>query len=196
MTEAMAMRDNLITAYQGADIVGIPMQKNLANLNKHWQAVEDTVRPHMTTDKVCSIDIGYDFLNEGYFEKWLNGRDDLVYISCRDLDEQIKKHFNIKRVHSYIIPPEAKFTTGYEGEPHYPYHYNKMEWWLNSAPCKGNPCLIGAGVIGKIYTNWMRDRGGIAFDIGSIFDEWAGRVTRGPQREADKIIEDGKGHKL
>jgi len=189
MSDVESIRFNLIEAYSKADIIGVPMHKNLTSLGKHWQDVEKVVKPFSNTTKYCSTDVAYDLLYSGGFEQWLTGKKDLVYISCRNIDEQLKDHFKIQNVHSYIIAPEAKFTTGYAGEPHYPYHFNKMEWFLNSAPCKGAPCLIGAGVIGKIYTNWCRDRGGVAFDIGAVFDLWAGRVTRGPERGLDAIDE-------
>jgi len=190
MTEVYEMRDNLVKAYKAADIIGVPMQKNLSSLNKHWQDVEKTIKPYANpTAKYCSTDVAYDLLYSGGFDEWLTGKKDLVYIGCRDLDEQIRDRFKILRVHSYIIPPEAKFTNGYEGEPHYPYHYHKMEWWLNAAPCKGNPCLVGAGAIGKIYTNWMRDRGGVAIDVGAVMDLWAGRATRGEKRGLNAIDE-------
>lgn len=196
MTDVDAMRENLITAYKGADVIGIPMQKHLATLNAHWRGVEATVKPYSNTLKYCSTDVAYDMLYAGMFETWLQGARDLVYIGCRDLDEGFKRHFGIIRVHSYIIPPEAKFTTGYVGESHYPYHYNKIEWWLDNARVDGSPCLIGAGAIGKIYTNWCRDRGGVAFDVGSVMDEWYGAVTRGSERRADYRVEEGKGYRL
>jgi len=185
MSDVEAIRQNLITAYKGADIIGLPMQKNLDNLNKHWKGVENVVKPLATTNKFCSTDIGYDLLYSGGLDKWLTGKKQVVYISCRDIDQQLKDRYGIKIVSSYIIPPEAKFTSGYEGERHYPDMFNKMEWWLNSANCAGVPCLVGAGVIGKIYTNWMRDRGGIAIDLGAVFDLWAGYATRGPLRGLD-----------
>ena len=41
-------------------------------------------------------------------------------------------------------------------------------------PFPGALFLVGAGAFGKIYCHWIRDRGGIAVDIGSLFDSWAG----------------------
>lgn len=185
MGDVEGIRHNLITAYGATDIVGIPMHKNLANLSPDWQVVESLVKPLATTNKLCSTDIGYDLLYNGMLEQWLTGKKTIVYIGCRDIDEALRRRFGTKNVCSYIIAPEAKFTSGYEGRRHYPDIFNEMEWWLNSAPCAGNPCLVGAGVIGKIYTNWMRDRGGIAIDIGAVMDLWAGFSTRGPNRGLD-----------
>ena len=185
MSDVDKIRHNLIKAYQSADIVGLPDQKNLANLNKHWQDVERTVKPLCTTNKFTSTDIAYDMLYNGMLNEWLTGKKKIIYIGCRDIDEGLKRRFGTVHVHSYIIPPEAKFTSGYEGERHFPEMFNKLEWWLDAAGCQGVPCLVGAGVIGKIYCNWMRDRGGVAFDIGAVMDLWAGFSTRGPNRGLD-----------
>lgn len=187
MSDVEGVRQNLITAYQGADIIGLPAQQNLKNLNSHWRGVEAVVKPLAKTNKFCSTDIGYDLLYSGMLDEWLTGQKQVVYISCRDIDQQLKDRFGIKIVNSYIIPPEAKFTSGYEGERHYPDMFNKIEWWLDAARCKGVPCLVGAGVIGKIYCNWMRNRGGIAIDLGAVFDLWAGFSTRGPNRGLNAI---------
>jgi len=185
MSDVEAVRQNLITAYQGADIVGLPMQKNLGELNRHWIGVEEAVRQHTTTKKFTSTDISYDLLYAGLLDKWLTGKKTIVYIGCRDIDQALKTRYGTQTVNSFIIAPEAKFTSGYEGERHYPEMFNKMEWWLDAAKCDGNPCLVGAGVIGKIYCNWMRDRGGVAIDLGAVMDLWAGYSTRGPKRGLD-----------
>lgn len=185
MTEVEQIRNNLITAYKGADIVGLPMQSNLDSLNKHWRGVADVVKPLCTTHKFTSTDVAYDMLYAGLFDQWLSGRKYVNYIGCRDIDEGLRSKYNIRVVNSYIIAPEAKFTSGYTGKKHYPDQFNEMEWWMNAAPCEGMPCLVGAGVIGKIYCNWFRDRGGVALDIGAVADLWAGYSTRGSKRGLD-----------
>lgn len=185
MGDVEEVRKNLIRAYAGADIIGLPMQKNLSELNKHWVGVEDVVKPLTKKDKFTSTDISYDLLYAGLLDKWLMEKDTIVYIGCRDIDKSLRNRYGTKTVNSYIIAPEAKFTSGYEGRRHYPEMFNEMEWWLDAAKCAGNPCLVGAGVIGKIYCNWMRDRGGIAIDLGAVIDLWAGFSTRGPARGLD-----------
>lgn len=187
MSEVEEVRKNLIIAYGGADIVGLPMQMQLDELNKHWRGVEDVVKPLCKTTKFTSTDIGYDLLYSGMLDKWLMGKRRINYIGCRDIDQGLKDRYGSEIISSFIIAPEAKFTSTYDsGEKHYPDQFNKMEWWMDAAPCMGNPCLVGAGVFGKIYCNWFRDRGGIAIDIGAVMDLWAGFVTRGRDRGLDK----------
>jgi len=40
---------------------------------------------------------------------------------------------------------------------------------------------VGAGYAGKIIIDEARQRGGIALDLGSIFDHWLGLHTRSYQ---------------
>lgn len=185
-----AIRANLINAYNNADIIGIPNHKQ--KTNSHWGAVtkvlDENVPEH--TENLCSIDIHYDFLNAGYFDTLIDGREKLNYISCRNLDLKFMFRWHLQCVNSFIIAPEAKFTSGYTGPVHYPDQFNKVQRWMDVVHPEGELLLVGAGVIGKIYCNWWRDRGGIAFDIGSIFDEWFGAVTRGKDRDLDKINND------
>lgn len=184
------IRQNLIDAYTGADIIGVPMQKNLANLSKNWTEAEGILKENVPncTSQICSIDVAYDMLHDGSYDKLLQNRHVLNYISCRDLDEGFKRKWNIKTVNQYLIAPEAKWTSGYEGPPHYPDQFNKIPRWMEvvSERHPGSLLLVGAGVIGKIYCKWWRDRGGVAMDAGGVFDIWFGKVTRGPERGLDK----------
>ncbi len=184
MAEVDAIRTNLQTAYQNADIVGVPMHSNLADLGKHWNEVQVVVEPFCTSKDRCSTDVFYDLLYTGELVEWLRTFDTVNYIGCRNIDEGFQR-LGIKQVNSFIIAPEAKFTSGYEGQPHYPNQFNTIERWMSKCAIEGNACLVGAGVIGKIYTNWFRDRGGIACDVGAVMDLWAGRRTRGSEKGLD-----------
>lgn len=190
ISDAETIRENLINAIDGCDILGVPRHKNLNDLSSHWRDVEKTIEKYVTIipEKKCSLDIHYDFLNSGLFNKLLRAENpaEVCLITCRNIDHVVKLHFNLQRVDRFEIPPEVKFTS-YEGKPHYPYYFNRVETWMDKMSPQGKLLLVGAGFIGKIYCNWWRDRGGRAFDIGSVFDEWAGRVTRGPGRELDKV---------
>lgn len=181
-----AIRANLIAAYEGADIIGVPMHAQATN--SHWTKTEGIMRVNcsITIDKLTSTDIAYDMLNAGMFDKLLTGIHCLCYISCRQLEERIAAKWGIERVCGYHIAPEAKFST-YSGEPHWPIQFNKTQRWMDCQYPEGKLLLVGAGVVGKIYCNWWRDRGGIAFDLGSVMDEWYGAVTRGPNRGLDKM---------
>lgn len=184
---AEQIRENLITAISGCDILGVPRHKNLDSMGKHWQKVEETIDKHCpnVTQVRCSLDVHYDILEYDEYHRILNKRP-IAYIGCRDLVAGFMKRYKTQRVDWYEIAPEAKFTT-YEGTPHYPDQFIRVERWMDKVSAEGRVLLVGAGVVGKIYCNWWRDRGGRAMDVGSVMDEWAGRVTRGPDRFLDKV---------
>lgn len=189
MGEVVEIRCNLETAYRNADIIGVPMHSNLSTLGRHWNEVQSVVEPFTISHKRCSTDVFYDLLYTGQLNEWLRGKPVVNYIGCRNIDEGLRQTLGIGTVNSYIIAPEAKFTSGYDGLRHYPEQFNQIEWFMNKCECEGVPCLVGAGVIGKIYTNWFRDRGGISCDVGAVMDLWAGRSTRGPLRGTDVVDE-------
>lgn len=183
---AEQIRMNLIKAVNQCDILGVPRHKNLDNMSTHWRKVEDTIDKYCSaTMQRCSLDIHYDILEYDEYHRMLNKRP-IAYIGCRNIVAGLMKKYKTQRVDWYEIAPEVKFTS-YDGPPHYPDQYIRVERWMDNLTPKGRILLVGAGVVGKIYCNWWRDRGGMAMDIGSVMDEWAGRVTRGPDRFLDKI---------
>lgn len=186
LNDIEAIRANLVSTYNEADIVGIPNHKQ--DTNSHWRKVKGLLETNCTPKgNYCDIDIAYHWLEGGSYNKLLRNRKVLNYISCRNLDDGLKRRFNIGTINRYTIAPEAKFTSGYDGELHYPTQFNKIPRWMDVLIERhpGSLLLVGAGVIGKIYCNWWRDRGGVAMDIGGVMDLWAGRITRGPERGLD-----------
>ncbi len=185
---------NLMDTYHLSDMIGVSTQKHI-DKKDYWAEVITIINEtgiYSSVDNYCSIDIHYDFLRDGVYDKMLTGLDDLYYISCRNLDEQIKSKFKIKNVHSFIIPPEMAFESSYEGDKHYPDAFLKASEWIRQNGDPGRLLLVGGGIVGKAYCAKWAMEGGVALDIGSIFDEFAGRVTRGQGRGVDVYDETRK----
>lgn len=183
------IRDNLVSCYKNADIIGIP--NHTQETNSHWRKTIGILYnnvPEAENKAKCDIDVAYQMLEDDSYQRLLMNRKRLYYISCRDLDEGFKNRYNIAYTNRFHIPPEKKFTTDDDPVPHYPDYFNKVQKWMDHFNKEQEPhlLLVGAGVIGKIYCNWWRDRGGIAMDVGGVMDSWYGRVTRGPERGLDK----------
>lgn len=191
--EIEAIQANLIEAYKGADIIGVPADNRFMDdpttyWHRAYSILEKNIGEDVLAQKVLTdIDFHSHWLETGAFDQLLTGRDNVCYISCRQLDSQLKKRFDINKVWSFIISPEMMFTSGYKGPKHFPDQYNQIRRWVTKVPVENNICLVGAGYVGKIYCNWFRDLGGIAIDIGSVFDSWSGRKTRGPGRGVDAV---------
>lgn len=80
----------------------------------------------------------------------------------------------------YIIPGESRLPANalVRGPvPHFPDRYRELRRELK-VPRRGAVFLIAAGLPGKVYCDWLKMRGAIAIDIGSIVDAWMGFDTR------------------
>lgn len=173
---------HLKRAYQVADYIGIPEHKR-EGLNEYWYKVREILEDSILVQgKYTSVDFHNDWLSAGLFDGLLKDRETLVYISCRNLDNELKARYNIKNIYSYIIAPEMKFTPDYKGLRHYPEQIGLVKEWVKTVPAAGNLCLYGAGVVGKVYGAWFKRSGGVAVDIGNVFDAFAGLVTRGKNK--------------
>lgn len=174
--------ENLIYAYNNADVIGRPTLKHDKKDN-YWKIGNEILSQYINLNKdSCSIDVFYDFLNTDKFYKLLNNRKKIFYINSSNLDDKFKDIFKIEEINSFIIAPEIKFDPDYNGKNHYPDQYNEVKKWINTLDCEGCLCLVGAGVVGKIYNIWFKEKGGISLDIGGVFDAWAGKNTRGEGR--------------
>jgi hypothetical protein len=169
--EALAVE--LRAATLAADVLALPRAAQLQV--PEWRAVLAPVerfgllahRPLLTDTAI------HRYLQIGlFYRELLEGLPFCGLIGCRDLAAQITRVFQIPRVAQYLVPGENKFP-GPRGCEHYPARFLELRETL-SVPFPGAVFLVGAGALGKIYCHWIKQRGGVALDIGSICDAWAG----------------------
>jgi hypothetical protein len=193
LEEIEQIRSNLIQAYTEADIIGIPVQNRfMENKDSYWYKAFGILNDAIGIDilqqkELTSIDFHSEFLEKGYWDSLLFNGGTICYVSSRDLNSAFEKRG--VQPWNFQIAPEMKFSTGYTGPKHFPEQFNQVGRWITRVPVEGNICLVGAGVAGKLYCSWFKERGGIAIDCGSCFDAWAGLCTRGPGRGAGAIDE-------
>ena len=114
---------------------------------------------------------------DGFLQKTLTGIDFLGLVTSRDVQGVVRHMLDPRRIAWHRVPEQAMFCY----EPHLPRHYPELFDFLCASievPFPGAVFLVGAGPCGKIYCDVIKRHGGIAIDIGSVFDIWAGRLTR------------------
>lgn len=101
-------------------------------------------------------------------------------ITCHSaLAAHLERSFGIRVRHTHLLPPEAKWSNAFAetgSGRHYPDRFNELRDTLDVLP--GELHLVAAGVLGKIYCQWIKAAGGVAVDIGSVADYWCGYRTR------------------
>lgn len=193
------IRLNMELGLINSDITGLPSYKNAINeeevllspihelyketysrfreIFKKYNLVEDDF-------KYCDVNVNTQLHSQNLYPDLLTNLNELVIITCRDVSELIKNHFNIKNIKVYTIPPEYK----YEDDPSkvtwnfYPEVHSKIKEDILKTDNKGKLCLYGAGLAGKDLGYYFKQSGGVAIDIGSVFDLWVGKKTRGENK--------------
>lgn len=128
---------------------------------------------------------------EGTFHEMLKGLQELYCITCRPIGDRISKVFGVPSVEIIQIPAEEfryhsknsgldKYNTETCGglSHHFDVRFQEVCDWIGTTDIAGKVFLVGAGGLGKIYCMLIKQRGGLAYDIGALFDGWAGLYTR------------------
>lgn len=109
---------------------------------------------------------------QGLFDRLLNGLNYLGLVAHSDLGPLLCKRFNITAYDTTVIPGHHSFMPSQR--IHYPREYEAIARSIK-VPHRGAVVLVAAGYLGKYYCAIVKQRGGIALDIGSIFDSWSGK---------------------
>lgn len=175
--DLIGLSRRLRDAVRAADIIGIPRLNQ--QLMPPYQTVIWSIRYFRLIDsRPMLVDAAiHRYLQFGhFFRNLLSDLDFCGLITCRNLAQPLQRIFRIGRVAQYLIPGESTYLGEYRGI-HFPDRFFELEKEI-VVPSPGALFLVGAGALGKIYCQWIKEAGGIAIDIGSIFDDWASVRSR------------------
>jgi len=182
--ERQTFAEQMRQSVKEADMIGLPGLRHM-EVNFNWRSVHqylsnyDLVEPDK---KVCCMDCVLELQVKGLYRPLFVNSEvkEVCCISCRDVSKQLKHVCEIETVNNFFLPPQLRPAVGPNLSPerHYPERYNKVQEWIDSMNPKGKVFLVGAGGLGKVYCMWIKRAGGIALDIGSVLDGWAGAATR------------------
>lgn len=191
-TEAAAaeIRSALKGVCRAADIVGIP--KAEPNIDCEFGRVavllprEDFVTPETM---LCHAGIHLGLHRAGLYPSLLAGLPRVGVVGPRDLTGILPALADVGSVEWLPVPPEMAFSDLAPAEKSVQVaadaHLNVrfpalMEREIPDLLARhpGLVVLVGAGILGKLYCGRIRELGGIALDVGSMMDVWAGLKTR------------------
>jgi hypothetical protein len=170
-----------------SSILGLPTQEH-CETNELWRCLFDYYKELKDSNsekwgnkRYSSINSHYEILGTGDLFNILEKVEKVVVVSPRDVESRLKERFkNIKEVESYSLPGEQ----AYEVEKNIDVDiFKRIEEICKSMKSKnrsGELLIFGAGPLGKIIGSEFSKSGGVSLDIGSVFDLFVGKVTRGP----------------
>jgi hypothetical protein len=105
----------------------------------------------------------------------------MLLVSCHEgLADWIEQRFGVKAAGHLLLPPDRVTGPFIEATR----LGQKLPAVLDDAIgrlgglARNRLVLVGAGLLGKLLVTEARARGGVALDVGSIFDHWLGLKTR------------------
>ena len=173
--DVVRLSEALKEAVREADIVGAPRRKQIQDGFRLWRTVHEEISAFQLPgpDTALTHTALHRLLQHALlYRPLLRDADFLGVITCRRVEEPLRELFGIGEVRWYGVRGELE-DTGEIETPHFPDGFEELRETLE-VPYRGAVFLVGAGVFGKIYCQWIKERGGIAIDIGSVFDAWAG----------------------
>jgi hypothetical protein len=122
----------------------------------------------------CSAWIHWELLATGALDEILSAVPEVVLVTSRpELEEMVKHRFDVPT--KAVIVPD-KFVLAPESGRHVPDRFRDIRSDLRFQA--GTLALVGAGIPGKVYCQWLKESGCVAIDVGSVFDAWVGRASR------------------
>ena len=172
------MADGLRRAVRSADVLGVPTRSRLSRFPVLRMVFDGIDRYNLYVPSQPLADAGMHWFLQwsGALAYLLRHRDCIGVIGCRDIGPQIAEAFCLGSVRTYLVRGESAYP-GAISKPHWPDGYNEVMGQLESIR-PGSVFLVGAGLLGKIYCDKIKSKGGIAIDIGSILDSWANVPSR------------------
>lgn len=192
-----AVRSLLIESVSSADIIGIPPRKRALNSLGSEQLYDD-LRGQSGSHQVAielaklsmedEVDLAEKLLVSGHFSREINdrypsifaGRRYASFIGChRDLPELIRDRFGFHHVKFYELPnqPSNVGLRDFKGDFHFSDVFPRLKNEIEIRE-PGEIFLVAAGLLGKSYCTRVKERGGVAIDIGSLADAWCGVPAR------------------
>lgn len=184
-TEDLRQLRRLLTrAAENATFLGIPTRRQVTIHRRYQTSYEYLERlvekQPLRQQHICDAAIHRYLHLSGDIIAFLKGSECLGLVTCRNVANQVQEVFQPLVMSHYILPEECSGRSVKQGALYswLPKGFEKLLSRI-TIPYRGAPFLVGGGIMGKLICEFIRKKGGIAMDIGSIFDGWSSINTRG-----------------
>lgn len=191
--EIQKIKTDINTSIIFSDVLGLPTAYHekfnaWRRIIEHYNLLKNQNSDKWKCNKYCSIDIHYELLQDNSYEKILKETNTLFLVSSRDVKDKLKLKFpNIDKIEQYLIPGEQIYEIEKTKSRDFVEQIENIRKIIKSKNRQSQLLLYGAGFVGKIIGYDFSSMGGVALDIGSVFDAWVGKNTRGLEKSANSF---------
>lgn len=196
----LLLRNLLVSAVRGADMVGLPVAEYYGQrgsedvFGKLGYACATLYAASLRKDTPRTEQFGTNLFqlaaSKGLLFKELAATADAMFIVTPwDLRETLGTALARDDIRHIKVPGHYTWR-GSPGLGQYPELFRFVESAIRrQGDLAGHLFLVGAGIFGKHYCNLVKLQGGVALDIGSVFDSWARKGRPEAARSAHIGIE-------
>jgi hypothetical protein len=161
-----ANRANYVDSYD-AFYTGIGRSKGLGFIASHWKEIHEAVG--ITNTSYCNPYLHYMSVVYGEYNLHNVMRNRTIFCVSNQVQicEKLKVFSGATKIESYHIGRAGDKTN-------YQISHEKIMSIIKNNATKYDLFLIGAGLLGKIYCDYVKQCGGRSFDAGRLFDLWSG----------------------
>ena len=114
-----------------------------------------------------------------FYGELIREAENVSLITCYpNLLPQLHARFGVDSGEVLLIPPQAANIKGTPDAVHFPDTYKKIVEAIRKEGRGQQLFFVGAGLVGKLYCDEIRQAGGMAIDVGSLMDVWVGEGVR------------------
>lgn len=194
--DVLRIKSLVVHAFDEADVVGIKGSASFSDEHKVWvRRIEAFFKGRLEAGRSPAF-VTHCLVNNDLRDALpllLQNQGSVSLICCRDLGGLFETAFGIDDVAVYQVPSQfamrdidGAYEERLHGVPFWPDFFEGLQASIRVRK-PGEVFLIGAGLLGKSLCLTVKERGGIALDLGSCLDGLAGQVTRGPGRPAPYV---------
>jgi hypothetical protein len=183
-------------AVLNSTILGLPTQRHCEKsrlwngLFEYYRLLEEAFPKQWVPKTYCTINAHFELLQSGGVFSLLSRVEKITIVSPRQVADRIKIRFpNIQHVEYYWIPGEQQYEVVKNRSVDVFGRFADILCSLSSQPRQGELLLFGAGPLGKVLGSCFSRAGGVALDLGSVFDLFVGKKTRGQGKGATSTTE-------
>lgn len=193
-SELLHSQENIKKAILYSDIVGLPTS---AHMRKHplWESIITYYNEIKETNmewkakRYCSINCHLDLLNSNLLFKIFENTKKITVVSSRNIQNKLLKKFpNINEIEYYELPGEQMYETVKNSSINIFESLEDISDKLSSKNRAGELLIYGAGPFGKHLGIDFSKNGGVSLDLGSVFDLFVGKLTRGIDKGPNSYI--------
>lgn len=195
-SELKLAQKNILDSVLSCNMLGLPTlahcKKNILwnNILSYYKYIHNNHTTQWINKDYCSINSHLDLLYNGEIYSIFEQLNSIVIVSPRDIVNKLyNKYPNIKNIEWHSIPAEQKYEVVKNNKINIFDELENISNILTSTSRNGQFLIFGAGPFGKHLGSKFASAGGVALDMGSVFDLFVGKHTRGPGKGSSSKID-------